>query len=62
MLVDWSDKANWRGGNWNAYVAAGKTREQRKARLDEVPGDMRLMVKSHVETAYKLKQKKHKNN
>lgn len=37
-------------GQWNAYVEAGKTREERGARLEEVPEEMRAAVINHVET------------
>lgn len=42
-------------GQWNAYVAAGKTAEARLSRLAEVPELMRDSVKDHVNTVYKLR-------
>lgn len=42
-------------GQWQGYVASGKTREERVSRLAEVPEDMRADVKRHVETIYAIK-------
>lgn len=44
-------------GQWNAYVAAGKTVEIMCSRLDEVPKSMRDSVKDHVNTVHKLRKK-----
>lgn len=43
------------GGQWNAYVAAGQTREARAARLAEVPEALRPGVESHVRTVFALR-------
>lgn len=40
------------GGEWNAYVESGKTREERAARLAEVPEHLRASVESHVRTVF----------
>ena len=42
-------------GNWNAYVALGRTREIRLARLAEVPVFFKEQVKNHVVTMFKIK-------
>lgn len=48
------------GGEWNAYVAAGKTREERAARLAEVPGSLKKSVESHVRTVFAIAGKRRK--
>lgn len=50
-----TSKERWSAGNWNGYVAKGKTREDRISRLAEVPEELRDPVRRHVETVYKLK-------
>lgn len=42
---------------WNAYVEAGKTRDERRERLAEVPEDIRESVEDHVRTVFLLKKK-----
>ena len=42
---------------WNAYVAAGRSRNQRRARLEEVPEEMRAGVEDHVQTVFALRAK-----
>lgn len=55
------DKQSWVSGQWNAYVAAGHSREDRLTRLAEVPEQWKDRVKSHVETVFRLaKSKKQK--
>lgn len=44
-------------GQWNAYVASGRTREQRRARLMEVPEVMREAVRGHVVTVFGVRRK-----
>lgn len=44
-------------GQWNAYVEAGQSKEERRARLAEVPEPMRAQVESHVRTVYALKSR-----
>lgn len=39
---------------WNGYVVQGKSREQRRARLEEVPEEYRDAVKRHVETYFAI--------
>jgi len=41
-------------GEWNGYVVSGKTREQRRERLAEVPEEWRDSVKRHVETYFAI--------
>lgn len=41
-------------GQWNAYVAAGKTKEERNRRLSEVPEPVRQQVKNHVMTVFSI--------
>lgn len=47
-------------GTWNAYVAAGKTREERAARLATVPNQYRQEVERHVLGYFRLKALKAK--
>jgi hypothetical protein len=49
-------KKTWGGGNWNAYVGSGSTREERRERLADVPEEMRASVESHVRTVFKLRR------
>ena len=41
-------------GEWNGYVVSGKSREERRRRLDEVPEEWRDAVKRHVETYFAI--------
>lgn len=43
-------------GQWNAYVEAGTTREERGERLEEVPISIRDDVRRHVETVFAIKR------
>ncbi len=45
-------------GEWNAYVAAGETREIRQHRLSETPENIRSDVKRHVITVFRMKNAK----
>lgn len=49
--------ANDPQGIWNAYVAAGDTREERRARLAQAPEQMRPGIESHVRTVFALRQR-----
>lgn len=44
-------------GEWNAYVAAGADREERKARLAECPEVFRKNVTCHVNTVFALRKR-----
>ncbi len=44
-------------GEWNAYVAAGVDREERKARLAECPEEFRENVTCHVKTVFELRKR-----
>lgn len=48
-------------GYCNGYVVAGKTKEDRKARLNEVPEDMRQDVIRHMKTILAIRTF-HENN
>jgi len=48
-------------GQWQAYVAAGKSKEEQLRRLDEVPDDMRKSVILHMRTVIAIKTF-HENN
>jgi len=37
-------------GQWNAYVEAGKTREEQGERYNEAPEEFRLGIASHMRT------------
>ena len=54
------DKSSWTQGQWNAYVEAGESREDRVNRLGEVPISMRDTARRHVETVFAIR-KYHKN-
>jgi len=41
---------NWTVGNFNAWVESGKTRDERKNRLDQVPEQWRKDVELHMKT------------
>ena len=42
-------------GQWNSYVVAGPTRDERRARLEECPEHLRQSVQSHVTTVFALR-------
>lgn len=44
-------------GQYQAYVCAGKTREEKYARLLEAPEAMRKQIIDHVKTVVELKNK-----
>lgn len=48
--------ADWNQGQWNAYVAAGTDREDRKTRLEAVPISMRENARRHVETIFAIRK------
>ncbi len=50
-----NDKYNI-GPCWNAYVATGKTVEQRRKRLEEVPEEFRASVEDHVRTVFLMRR------
>jgi hypothetical protein len=41
---------------WNGYVVSGKTREQRRQRLELVPEQWRDSVQRHVETYFAIRK------
>jgi len=43
-------------GQWNAFVEAGESIMERRARLAEVPEEMRESVRAHVATAFLLRE------
>ncbi|MBK1719202.1 hypothetical protein [Thiocystis violacea] len=45
-------------GQWNAWVEQGETLQERRARLAQVPDDMRDQVKSHLTLSWHLKSAK----
>lgn len=44
-------------GVWNAYVAAGETRAERRERLDRAPEALRAGIEAHVRTVFALRAK-----
>ncbi len=44
-------------GEWNAYVAAGADREERKARLAECPRHFKESVTCHVRTVFEMRKR-----
>lgn len=49
------DRSNWGLGLWNGYVEKGSTRDERRQRLDEVPGELRAQVENHVRLVFFLR-------
>lgn len=45
-------------GCWNAYVAAGATKEERAVRLAECPEEFRAGVESHVRTVFAIRSRR----
>jgi len=45
------------GGQWNSYVEAGATKEERARRLAECPEHLRASVEGHVRTVFLIKGK-----
>jgi hypothetical protein len=54
----YSDNIGYNIGRWNAYVESGKTREERAARLAEVPESIRQNVMRHVEAYFRIRAAK----
>lgn len=52
--MPYDNKQSWTAANWNAYVPAGKTKDDRRARLEEVPDKWRDEVRRHVVTVFEL--------
>ena len=46
---------DWSGPQWNAWVAAGATREDRKARLEQVSEQYRKDVERHLKTVWAIR-------
>jgi hypothetical protein len=40
---------------WNGYVVSGKTRAQRRERLEQVPDEWKPHVENHVRTFFAIK-------
>jgi len=51
----------WCQSMWNGYVVSGKSREQRRARLEEVPEQYKQGVINHVETVFAIKRNARRN-
>ena len=49
------EQVAWTVSNWNAYVEAGMTREERARRLAEVPANLRTEVEAHVRCAFAIR-------
>jgi hypothetical protein len=47
--------ADWGPSNWNAYVEAGDTIQERRARLQQCPEEWRESVRAHVATVFALR-------
>lgn len=46
---------DWTGPQYNAWVESGATREDRKARLEQVPGQYRKDVERHLKTVWAIR-------
>ena len=44
-------------GCWNGYVLGGRTKEERRERLERVPAEFRERVESHVRTVFAIRQR-----
>ena len=44
-------------GEWNGYVQAGGSREERRRRLEEAPDHLRGQVENHVKTVFALRRR-----
>lgn len=44
-------------GEWNAYVASGADREERRRRLADCPESLRESVTCHVKTVFQLRKR-----
>jgi hypothetical protein len=49
------DKADWSRYQWNAYVEAGESKDERRKRLDETPDEHKDAVKRHVQTVFAIR-------
>lgn len=47
-------------GIWNAHVIRGETRDERSARLEAVPEDLREQVRRHVVLYFRLQHLAHR--
>lgn len=47
---------DWTGPQYNAWVEAGETREERKARLEQVPEKYRNDVERHLKTVWAIRK------
>jgi hypothetical protein len=56
MNEKWT-KDKWVPGNWNAFVEAGTTKEERARRLAECPEHLRASVEDHVRTVFLIRGK-----
>lgn len=45
---------NWTVGNFNAWVEAGTTKDERRERLASVPEEYRADVERHVKTVFAI--------
>lgn len=50
-----TERIHWTVANWNVYVEAGRTREERARRLAEVPANLRTEVEAHVRCAFAIR-------
>jgi len=48
-------------GEWKGYVVSGKSREDRRARLAEVPDEHKQAVINHVETVFAIRRNAKRN-
>lgn len=49
---------NWKSGQWNAFVVMGRSKEERRTRLNMVPDKYRAGVENHVRTNFAIAHKK----
>jgi hypothetical protein len=49
------DKTAWSRYQWNAYVEAGESKDERRKRLAEVTAEHRDAVKRHVQTVFAIR-------
>ena len=49
------DRFQWTCSNYCAWVGSGATREERAARLDQVPASWRAAVEAHVRCCFHVR-------
>ena len=51
-----TERSDWSRYQWNAYVEAGESKDERRKRLDETPDEYKDAVKRHVLTVFAIRK------